>query len=67
MNFPYLVTNIRPVHDYFRAFHAILWVTKKHCQIKVEKNIVFHDFLTIGIFTINIFQHSTNVGFSISW
>ena len=27
MNFPHAVTNIRPVHHYFRAFHAIVWVT----------------------------------------
>ena len=27
MNFPHVVTNIRPVHNTFRAFNAIVWVT----------------------------------------
>ena len=36
-------------------------------RLRLRKIIICHDFLTIGILPIKVFQHSTNVGYSIHW
>ena len=49
---------------FWNVYHPLIW---RIVSLRLRKIIVCQAFLSIGIFTINVFQYSTNYGYSINW